>query len=137
MYKNLLLVGVLSSFLITGVNAAPRDDIMAHLATLAKANDASFVDFDAKRGEKLFSTKFAKGKPETPACTSCHSASPKNAGETRAGKAIDPLAISKTPDRYTDPKKVEKWFRRNCNSVLGRECTAIEKGDFITYMISQ
>ncbi len=137
MYKNLLLVGVLSSFLITGVNAAPRDDIMAQFATLAKASDASFIAFDAERGKNLFSTNFGKGKPETPACTSCHSSSPTNIGETRAGKAIDPLAISKTPDRYSDPKKVEKWFRRNCKSVLGRECTPVEKGDFITYMISQ
>ncbi len=58
-------------------------------------------------------------------------------GETRAGKPIEPMAVSVTPDRYRDPKKVAKWFRRNCQSVLGRECTAPEKGDFLTLMISQ
>jgi hypothetical protein len=47
------------------------------------------------------------------------------------------MAVSKTPDRYTDPAKVEKWFQRNCQSVLGRECTAVEKGDFLTFMTSQ
>jgi cytochrome b len=27
-----------------------------------------------------------------------------------------------------------KWFGRNCNTVLGRECTAQEKGDILTYL---
>jgi hypothetical protein len=47
------------------------------------------------------------------------------------------MAVSTTPDRYTDAAKVAKWFRRNCKSVLGRECTAQEKGDFLAFMISQ
>ena len=44
------------------------------------------------------------------------------------------MAVSVTPERFTDAAKVEKWFGRNCNTVLGRECTALEKGDFITYL---
>jgi hypothetical protein len=32
---------------------------------------------------------------------------------------------------------VEKWFTRTCQDVLGRACTAQEKGDFITYMMGQ
>ena len=74
---------------------------------------------------------------DTPSCTSCHSTDPLNSGRTRAGKDIAPMALSKTPARYTDRKKVEKWFRRNCKSVLGRICTPLEKGDIITFMISQ
>jgi len=31
---------------------------------------------------------------------------------------------------------VAKWFRRNCKTVLGRECTAQEKGDILTYLSS-
>jgi len=31
---------------------------------------------------------------------------------------------------------VEKWFKRNCNDVLGRACSAQEKADFTAYMIS-
>ena len=58
-------------------------------------------------------------------------------GQTRAGKEIDPMAISKTPDRFTDPDKVEKWFGRNCNSVLGRTCTPLEKGDVLTFFIGR
>jgi len=58
-------------------------------------------------------------------------------GETRTGKPIDPLAVSRTPDRYTDPEKVAKWFLRNCQGVIGRECTPQEKVDFISYMMTQ
>jgi hypothetical protein len=35
-----------------------------------------------------------------------------------------------------DAEKVDNWFTRNCNSVLGRPCIAMEKGDFITYLSS-
>jgi hypothetical protein len=46
------------------------------------------------------------------------------------------MAVSQNPDRFTDPAKVEKWFRRNCHTVLGRTCTAKEKGEIITYLSS-
>ncbi len=98
---------------------------------------AGGAEFSAERGKKLFSSRFTGGKPDTPSCTSCHGASPQNSGKTRAGKVIAPMAWSKTPDRYTDRKKVAKWFRRNCKSVLGRECTPVEKGDFLTFMMNQ
>ena len=62
---------------------------------------------------------------------------PQGQGQTRAGKAIEPMAVSKNPARYTNKDDVEKWFTRNCNDVLGRACTAKEKGDFITYMMGQ
>ena len=77
------------------------------------------------------------GKPDTPACTTCHTDSPLNTGKTRAGKAIEPMAVSANPQRFTDMEKVEKWFGRNCNSVLGRDCTPQEKGDVATWLIAQ
>ena len=47
------------------------------------------------------------------------------------------MAVSANPKRYTNKADVEKWFKRNCKQVLGRECTPAEKGDFITFMMSQ
>lgn len=117
--------------------AAPRDDILGQYATAAKAASPAFSGFSAKRGETLHLSKFNGGKPDTPSCTTCHGDSPRSAGRTPAGKAIDPVAVSVSPTRYTDPAKVEKWFRRNCTEVLGRECTPLEKGDWLTYVISQ
>ena len=69
-------------------------------------------------------------------CATCHTANPKNAGKTRAGKLVEPLAPGANPQRFTDAAKTEKWFGRNCRDVLERACTAQEKGDFITYLQS-
>jgi len=117
--------------------AAPREDLLAQYAAAAKAASPAFSGFSAARGEKLHFTKFAGGKAETPACTSCHADNPRSAGRTPAGKTVEAVAVSVTPARYTDPAKVEKWFKRNCNDVLGRECTPLEKGDWLTYVIGQ
>jgi hypothetical protein len=46
------------------------------------------------------------------------------------------MAPSVNPARFTNTSKVEKWFKRNCKDVLNRECTAQEKGDVITYLMS-
>jgi hypothetical protein len=103
----------------------------------ALQEDTSFTGFSAERGKEFFLAPHATGKAETPACTTCHTTNPSQSGLTRAGKVIAPLAKSLSPERYTDKRKVEKWFRRNCNSVLGRACSAMEKGDFITFMLTQ
>jgi Domain of unknown function (DUF1924) len=128
-----LLVGAVP---YAAANAA-RDALLAELAAQAKAADAAFTGFSTERGAQFYAAKHAGGKPETPSCTTCHNTSPHQPGKTRVGKDIAPMAVSKTPDRYTDPEKVATWFRRNCTSVLGRECTAVEKGDFLTFMLSQ
>lgn len=114
-----------------------RDALLETFAAEAKAADPAFAGFDAARGHALFAARHTGGKPETPACTTCHGTDPTKGGETRAGKPIEPLAVSVAPARFTDPEKVAKWFRRNCNSVLGRACTAREKGDFVTFMSTQ
>jgi len=121
---------------VTGV-AAPRDALLASLAAAAKAADPAFSGFSTSRGEKFHVTRFASGKAETPSCTSCHGDNPRSAGRTPVGKPIDALAVSVTPTRYSDPAKVEKWFKRNCNEVLGRQCTPLEMGDWLSFMIAQ
>ena len=117
--------------------AAPRDALLAALAAAAKDADPAFSGFSASRGEKLHFTRFAGGKAQTPSCTACHGDNPRSAGRTPAGKAIDALALSVTPSRYGDPAKVDKWFKRNCQEVLGRQCTAQEMGDWLTFMIAR
>jgi len=91
---------------------------------------------DAAAGQAFFQGTHSGGKPDTPSCTTCHTSDPRAMGKTRAGKPIDPMAASANPNRFTDPAKVEKWFLRNCNSVLGRECTANEKADVLAYLKS-
>ncbi len=132
------IVAALSILAVGPATAEPaRDAILADLLLQAKTADGGFGGFAAERGKGFFLASPASGKPDTPSCTTCHTPSPQNTGKTRAGKEIKPMAVSANPARFTDPAEVEKWFGRNCNSVLGRDCTAAEKGDFITFMASQ
>ena len=88
---------------------------------------------DAKQGEAFF--KSTHGGEWS--CASCHTANPLAPGKhAKTGKAIAPLAPAANPQRFADAAKVEKWFRRNCNDVLGRACTAQEKGDVLQYLMS-
>jgi len=114
-----------------------RDAILADFAKQAKAADPAFTAFSADRGKAFWFATHTGGKPDATACTLCHTKDPTAPGQTRAGKDLKPMAVSKSPERFTDPEKVAKWFWRNCNTVLGRDCTAGEKGDIITFLASQ
>ena len=98
----------------------------------AKQENAAFKDFSAAAGQKFYSAKVGEL-----ACASCHTDSPKAVGKhAKTGKEIQPLAPSVNPKRFSDAANVEKWFKRNCNDVLTRACTAQEKGDFMAYVMS-
>jgi hypothetical protein len=47
-----------------------------------------------------------------------------------------PLAPSANPARFTNPWFAEKWFRKNCRLLLARDCTALEKGDVLTWLLT-
>lgn len=89
----------------------------------------------AARGETLFRAKSGSGGIAE-ACTACHTDDAKARGQhVKTHKEIEPLAPVANKERFTDPAKVEKWYKRNCKEVLGRLCTAQEKADFAAYMI--
>ena len=70
-------------------------------------------------------------------CASCHGTPPTGPGKhASTGKPIAPLAPAFNPQGFTETAKVDKWFRRNCNDVLKRECTAAEKADVLAYLLS-
>jgi hypothetical protein len=70
-------------------------------------------------------------------CASCHGNPPTATGKhASTGKAIDPLAPAFNPRAFTGSAKVDKWFRRNCNDVLQRECSAAEKADVLAYLLA-
>ena len=70
-------------------------------------------------------------------CASCHNTPPTTEGKhPNTGKVIPPLAPSFNAKTFTDVAKADKWFRRNCNDVLKRECTAPEKADVMAYLLS-
>ena len=133
------IIAILAVAGVAGASAAPgpaQQRVIAHYAAEDRAAGGTGV-FSFDRGSAFFHARPGTGRPATPSCTLCHTESPLNEGQTRAGKAIAPMALSKSPDRFADLDKVEKWFRRNCDSVYGRTCTAREKGDFLTFMTGQ
>jgi len=127
---------LITTFSILFSTSATANDYLDQLTREASESVSNFSGFNAERGKTILLAQFGTGKPDTPACTSCHDKNSALSGKTRAGKLIEPMAVSVNPQRFTDSEKIEKWFGRNCRSVIGRECTLIEKGDFLTYMTS-
>jgi hypothetical protein len=116
------------------VLAATPAEIGQALAVAAARESPGFDGFSAARGAAFFNATHGNQW----SCASCHTPNPVTGGRhARTGKAIDPLAPAANADRFTDPAQVEKWFRRNCNDVLGRACTAREKGDVLAWLMSQ
>lgn len=112
--------------------AAAANPILESYREQAKQENAAFKDFSVAAGQKLYSTKGAELS-----CASCHTDSPKLEGKhAKTNKAIAPMAPSVNPKRFSDAANVEKWFKRNCNDVLKRVCSAQEKGDFMSYVLS-
>jgi len=110
-----------------GVQAATPAEILAGYSAQAGAPAVP------TRGQQLFNAR--QGREWS--CATCHGATPTQAGKHAAtGKSIDALAPSANAARFTDPAKVEKWFRRNCNDVAGRECTAAEKADVLSWLLT-
>ena len=88
----------------------------------------------AERGQGLFTRKWGVS-PTMANCASCHSDQPTADGKhVVTGKRIAPLAPAANPERFANSAKTEKWFKRNCQEVVGRECSAAEKADFIQFV---
>ncbi len=120
-------------------NSAGRAAVLAAYAAQARKADANFTGFSAARGELLYSSRHLKARrADIQACAACHGADPTKPGENaRTGRPIDPVAVSANPKRFTALENTEKWFGRNCKEIIGRDCTALEKGDYITYLQSR
>ena len=114
-------------------SAANPAEIQKSFETAARAGNPGFSGFSAERGKQFFDSRHGNDWN----CASCHTTSPAATGKhAKTGKEIAPLAPAANPQRFTDAAKVEKWFKRNCNDVLGRACTAQEQGDVLAYLVS-
>ena len=88
-----------------------------------------------ERGKKLFTTNF--GKALGLSCASCHDGNPLKAGrDDITEKPIAPLAPAANSARFTDKAKVDLKFKMNCRDVVGRDCTAAEKADVLSWLLS-
>lgn len=125
MKKKIILVLALVSFIGLAVSASPQEILKGYESQSGKASPA--------RGEQFFNAKHGKEW----SCASCHESPPNH--DTKhivTGKVIKPLSPNANPERFVDQAKVEKWFKRNCNDVLARECTAQEKADVLSWLMT-
>ena len=123
----LVAIALLTLACMGSVHAATAAELLAGYTAQAAA-----VPVPA-RGELLFT----KNQGRDWSCATCHGALPTQAGKhASTGKPIAALAPAFNADRFTDAAKAEKWFRRNCNDVVGRECSAAEKADVLAWLIS-
>ena len=132
-HKLIILLALAATGLAQPVFALTAADTLKQLEQSAKQTDPNFKGVSAQRGERLF--KATHGAEWS--CASCHSDNPAASGKhAKTGKRIAPLAPAANAERFTRPDKVEKWFRRNCNDVLNRACTASEQGDVLAYLMT-
>ena len=134
----LLAIGLIAVGMAAVAAEPARNAIVAAYSQLARSEDSAFKGFSTARGERLYLGPHTGGNTETPACATCHTADPRAPGRhVKTGRAIEPIAVSVNPRRFTDAADVEKRFARDCPNVLGRPCTAAEKGDFLTFLINR
>jgi hypothetical protein len=121
------------SISITEALATPATDSL-----LAKYKAEGVGKIDVAKAKSDW-TKEAKGEDgEMISCSTCHGTDFGKAGKHRkTHKVIEPMSTRVNTERFTDEKKIEKWFKRNCNDTWGRECTTQEKADFLTFLLAQ
>jgi uncharacterized membrane protein len=122
-----ITAALLAASALGSAHAATPTDLQA--AYSAQAGAAASV----ARGQQFFTSTHGREW----SCSSCHGATPTQTGRHAAtAKAIGALAPAANTERFTDPAKVEKWFRRNCNDVAGRECSSGEKADVLAWLLT-
>ena len=134
--KKTLVTIVPLLFLTTVVNTTIAGSITEQL--LREYQTAGAQTFSANAGQVAWDkTRIDPKSGKARNCASCHT---NNLHQTskhiRTGKVIKPMAPSSNPERLTNRKHIDKWFKRNCKWVFGRECTPQEKGDYLTYIQS-
>jgi cytochrome b len=135
--------GVITAVAMSFALGIPRDaraaspaaaELLREYEARARRERPGFTAFSAEEGRKLYFAEHVQDG-ERVSCSTCHTGNPRGRGRTPAGKVVEPLAPAANPDRLTDRGEVEKWLKRNCKQVLGRECTAEEKGNFVTWLL--
>lgn len=121
---------------LAGTNAAIAETPASMVAGYAAEAARTVPGFapSATRGQSFFTREWGVSR-KMPNCTVCHGKNLNADGiHVITDKRIAPFSPMANPERFTSNAKAEKWFKRNCTEVVGRECTAAEKSDFIQFV---
>lgn len=124
---------VLCMTFLSSAHAETPGSLIAGYSAEASQSAKGFAA-SAERGQSFFGKEWGVSQ-KMPSCNICHGKDLHVDGKhVITGKRIAPFAPAANPERFTSLSKVEKWFKRNCSEVVGRECTAAEKADFIQFV---
>lgn len=133
MKKIFALLVLASLFTASAANATPATD-----ALLAKYKSEGVTKTDAAKAKADWAKKTKGEDGEEMSCSTCHGTDLTKSGQHhKTHKVIEPMSAKVNAERFTDEKKIEKWFKRNCKDAWGRECTSQEKADFLTFLLAQ
>src|SRR5207344_1675410 len=139
--------------------AATPEQILEDYAAQARSDDPSFAGFSAERGAVFYREPHVIKGAGVWSCSSCHLKDPRFSVRAHRTdipcrachvindwehpdpkhakkRCIEPFAPSANAHRLDDPQRVETFLKLNCVLLLKRECTALVKGDVITWMRS-
>jgi mono/diheme cytochrome c family protein len=136
---NLLLVALLgfgASFAHADVENAVK--LEKKYASFAKAANPEYAGPSAVAGKHFFNRQIKLANGKAAACASCHTSNPADEGKHMVtGKPIKPLSPMVNYKRFSDVEKVEEQFTLHCNDIIGSDCTAEEKANYIAYLLTE
>lgn len=153
------LLSVALALTLADALAQTPGQLLERYAEEARAADPSFQGFSAERGHAFYLEKHPLKGVGAVSCASCHRKDPREQirahrvdilcrachvindeehpdPEHAKKRIIEAFAPGANPERFHDPGLVEKYFGTNCLMVLKRQCTAQEKGDLISWLVS-
>jgi hypothetical protein len=152
----LLAIGLVAA---ESVRCDTPEQILEAYAAQARASDPAFSGFSIERGEAFYREPHVIKGAGVWSCASCHLKDPRYSVRAHhtdipcrachvindwehpdpkhaKKRVIDPFAPSANPIRLTDTQRVDNFLKLNCMLLMKRECTALEKGDVIAYLMS-
>ena len=152
----LLAIGLVAA---ESVRCDTPEQILEAYAAQARASDPAFSGFSIERGEAFYREPHVIKGAGVWSCASCHLKDPRYSVRAHhtdipcrachvindwehpdpkhaKKRVIDPFAPSANPIRLTDAQRVDNFLKLNCMLLMKRECTALEKGDVIAYLMS-
>lgn len=134
-------------------------DLLVRYEAAARADDPAFEGFSAERGRAFYFARHPLAGPGDASCSSCHLEDPRQGYRAHRAPVLcrachvinddehpDPehakkrhmgaFAPGANPERFNDWQRVERYFAVNCRLLLRRNCSAREKGDLITWLLS-
>ncbi len=140
-HTHIILAALLGLASLTA-NAAQSNVTNAEALTkkyigIAQTVNPEFVS-SVTEGKMFFNRKIKMPNGKEMACASCHTTNPANVGKhALTGKSIEPLSPAVNKKRFNDLDKVEEKFTEHCNEIIGTDCTAAEKANYIIYLLTE